>query len=119
MKWIGPALGGVASVIGIVTYATGNMTAPWLPQSKTPEAARTTCVVADPTVDPLNVRTAPDSGRVEDTLEDGVQVWRTNAAPDSREREWAQIALSEGGEPVGWVFADYLDCEPEDQASSP
>jgi hypothetical protein len=123
MKWIGPALGGVASIIGIYAFVTGDMAL----GSKSDEAQTTTverslgstpCVVADPTGTPLNVRAAPQ-GRVEHTLPDGVQVWRVNAAPDAREQEWAQVALSDVGGPVGWVFAAHLDCEPEAPESSP
>lgn len=124
MRWVGDvtgAAGVLASIIGIYVFLTGDMDAPWISKSDTAEVQQASiagaayrgavvCLVADPTDAPLNVRAAPQ-GRLEVTLPDGVQVWRTNAAPDAREQDWAQIALSAGAEPAGWVLAEYLDCE--------
>lgn len=124
MKWVGGVGGtvaGLASVIGIYAWVTGDEDAPWISKPDSAQVQQASvmaanrgvvrCIVADPTNDPLNVRVAPQAETIVIELPDGVQVWRTNAAPDARQNDWAQIALSEGAAPSGWVWAQYLDCE--------
>ncbi|MGH6807731.1 MAG: SH3 domain-containing protein [Ensifer adhaerens] len=69
-----------------------------------------TCVVADPTGTPLNVRTEPN-GRIVMTLADGSKVRRVGERRHAG-KGWALVS-SEAGE-LGWVFAAYRDCVPVD-----
>ncbi|WP_429129075.1 SH3 domain-containing protein [Ensifer sp. 4252] len=68
------------------------------------------CVVADPTGTPLNVRTEPN-GRIVMTLANGSKVRRVGERRQAG-KGWALVS-SVAGE-LGWVFAAYLDCVPVD-----
>jgi hypothetical protein len=69
------------------------------------------CLVADPTPTPLNVRTSPN-GRIVSTLENGVLVSVLDRATDSRGQTWVFVGSAEDQTPIGWVFRDYIDCRP-------
>lgn len=81
----------------------------------TPVAAQSrgsVCVVADPTGTLLNVRTAPN-GRVVGQIANGVWVRVGDMAAENG-KPWAFIHDSDmtgtRGDPLGWVFARYLNC---------
>jgi len=71
-------------------------------------ASAETCIVADPTGTPLNVRVRP-GGAIVGALHNGVAVDVLNSAFDSRGSRWVYISPREAGK-AGWVFRDYLDC---------
>ena len=70
------------------------------------------CVIADPTGTLLNVRTAPN-GRVVGQIANGVWV-RVGDMAAMNGKPWAFIHDSDMtgtlGDPLGWVFARYLNC---------
>lgn len=61
------------------------------------------CVVADPTSTPLNVRATP-GGAIVATIYNGtwVRIVRRSGA-------WVFIA-HDGGHPIGWVYRRFLSC---------
>ena len=63
-----------------------------------------TCVVADPTGTPLNVRATP-GGSVVATIANGTWV-----VVQEYRGQWVHIAHSSSGHPIGWVFRRYLNC---------
>ncbi len=71
-----------------------------------------TCVVADPSGTPLNVRLAPN-GRIVDELANGTWVHIDDVRREHG-KAWAYVAESTPsgriGLPIGWVFRDYLNC---------
>jgi uncharacterized protein YraI len=71
------------------------------------EASAQRCVVSDPTSTQLNVRTSPDGPRRGNmTLPNGLPVVILEVSRDGR---WAFVRYV-GGQEIGWVFRDYLDC---------
>ena len=66
------------------------------------------CRVADPTGTPLNVRRSPN-GPISITLVNGSAVTVIDKSV-SKGKPWAFVARD--GSPVGWVFRDYLNCQP-------
>ena len=70
------------------------------------------CVVADPTGTLLNVRDTPN-GTIVGEIHNGVWVKATDRMT-SRGKPWVFIHDSDRngtlGEPLGWVFADYVKC---------
>lgn len=86
-----------------------------LPLLATPAFAQSvgrTCVVADPSGTPLNVRVTPN-GRIVDELANGTWVYIDDIQRDNG-KAWAYVAESTAGgrvgSPIGWVFRDYLKC---------
>jgi uncharacterized protein YraI len=75
------------------------------------------CVVADPTGTPLNVRAEPN-GQILSTLDNGLSV-EVVAETRADGKRWVQVVA--GGETLGWVFANFLDCSKrgEDMKSAP
>jgi clan AA aspartic protease (TIGR02281 family) len=71
--------------------------------------AQAHCLVADPSVTPLNVRTETN-GRIVGTLENGVPV-RIRSFATNNGRAWARVSAANDPAPLGWVFRDYLTCE--------
>lgn len=69
------------------------------------------CLVADPTGTPLNVRAGPNGQRLS-TLANGSFVDVIAEARVGNKR-WVRVAA--GGEMLGWVFADFLDCARRDE----
>ncbi len=70
------------------------------------------CLVADPSGTPLNLREAPN-GRITGTLPNGRRVSIVSDGaddPDDPDTTWARIADAASGQPLGWVFRRYLDC---------
>jgi hypothetical protein len=66
-----------------------------------------TCVVADPTGTPLNVRNRPN-GTILGALHNDTRVIILDAALVSG-KIWSKIVPVEAGK-VGWVFYSFLDC---------
>jgi hypothetical protein len=71
-------------------------------------SAQPTCLVADPTGTPLNVRKTPD-GTILGTLPNGLPVTVLDMT-SYRGQAWAQIGRTAGHSPIGWVFHKFLDC---------
>lgn len=71
--------------------------------------AQQRCVVTDPTGTPLNVRTHPN-GQVVGIVPNGRPVRILDTAGDPRGRPWAYVAERETGEPIGWVFREFVSC---------
>lgn len=69
---------------------------------------RGTCMVADPTGTPLNVREYPN-GPIVGTLRNGRVVTIHGIRRDNRGRPWAQIYSSDGRN-IGWIFREYISC---------
>ncbi len=75
-----------------------------------------TCVVADPTGTPLNVRAAP-GGRVVASLANATQVRVLEQTLDAKNRRWLRVSTIDGTS-SGWVFADYLKCSADSEQAS-
>jgi hypothetical protein len=71
--------------------------------------AQSRCRVMDPTGTPLNLRTAP-SGPIIGTLENGRLVTVLARAVGPGGKPWVHIASFETGEPLGWVFREFIAC---------
>jgi hypothetical protein len=67
-----------------------------------------TCVVADPTPTPLNIRTKPN-GPIALTMDNGASVHVISQATVNGEA-WSKIGSGQDGPVLGWVFSDYLSC---------
>jgi hypothetical protein len=72
-------------------------------------AASNRCKVMDPTGTPLNVRTAPN-GSIIGSLPNGMLVSITDRSEDQRGKPWAYISRYSDGEPLGWVFREFISC---------
>ncbi|MCV9962160.1 SH3 domain-containing protein [Pararhizobium sp. BT-229] len=75
------------------------------------------CIVADPTGTPLNVRDEPN-GQILSTLDNGLAL---EVVGETRSGGKRWVKVTRNGEPLGWVFADFLDCSSseEDMKSAP
>jgi hypothetical protein len=69
------------------------------------------CIVADPSPTPLNVRTAP-YGRIVGTLSNGQSVRILDHSIDGDGRDWVYVGYG-AGDPIGWVFRDFIVCKGE------
>jgi hypothetical protein len=78
-----------------------------LPQTSIADSGR--CRVTDPTGTPLNVRAAP-SGPIIGTLPNGTLVSITERSSDRNGRAWVYISRNVDGEPLGWVFREFVSC---------
>lgn len=74
-----------------------------------PSLAQERCRVTDPSGTPLNVRTAP-YGRIIGTIPNGRLVSVIDRARDQQGRPWVYIADARTGEPIGWVFREFVSC---------
>ena len=74
----------------------------------TSAVAAKSCIVADPTPTPLNVRGDPN-GKVVLTMENGATV-HVLKQEDLDGKAWSLIGSGEDGPMLGWVFTDYLTC---------
>jgi hypothetical protein len=68
---------------------------------------RNTCVVADPTGTPLNVRTSPN-GKIVGKISNGERI-RISDQTTENGKEWAYISNA-ASRPMGWVFRKFLAC---------
>ena len=66
------------------------------------------CIIADPTPTPLNVRTMP-YGAVIRTIENGSHVHIIDERADQSGNSWVYVADSK---PLGWVYKKYVLCKP-------
>jgi hypothetical protein len=76
-------------------------------QSGGSDRDRTTCVVADPTGSPLNIRTSPN-GKVVGKIANGERI-RISDQRTENGKEWAYISNA-ASRPMGWVFRKFLVC---------
>jgi S1-C subfamily serine protease len=76
------------------------------------------CRVMDPTGTPLNVRTTPN-GHIVGTLSNGTSVRILDLPSIIRGKTWVYVGRSDNGTPIGWVYRDYLDCVPTQEAKRP
>ena len=74
-----------------------------------PATAQQRCTVTDPTGTPLNLRTDPN-GRIVGTVRNGQAVRVLDSTADGRGRPWVYIAETGTGEPLGWVFREFVSC---------
>jgi hypothetical protein len=117
-----PAQVAAASVAPPETISTASSAPAPTPESALPPAAppqpivaapmaagaSRTCVVADPTPTPLNVRTTPN-GPMALTMDNGATVHVISQATVNGE-SWSKIGSGQDGPTLGWVFSDYLNC---------
>ena len=68
---------------------------------------RNTCVVADPTGTPLNIRTSPN-GKIVGKIANGERI-RISDQTTENGKEWAYISNA-ASRPIGWVFRKFLAC---------
>ena len=76
-------------------------------QSGGSDQDRNTCVVADPTGTPLNIRTSPN-GKVVGRVANGERI-RISDQTTENGKEWAYISNT-ASRPMGWVFRKFLSC---------
>jgi len=80
-------------------------------RQESPSAAsdqdRTTCVVADPTGTPLNIRTSPN-GKIVGKIANGERI-RISDQTTENGKEWAYISNA-ASRPIGWVFRKFIAC---------
>ena len=74
-----------------------------------PASAQSRCRVTDPTGTPLNIRTAP-YGRIVGTIANGRLVTIIDRSQDRRGKPWVYIADAYNGEPLGWVYREFVSC---------
>ncbi|WP_296577194.1 peptide-binding protein [Phreatobacter sp.] len=73
------------------------------------EAQSARCRVMDPTGTPLNIRDAPN-GEVIGRIRNGSLVTRLRVREDHRGRPWAYVADRGSGDPLGWVYREFIAC---------
>ncbi len=71
--------------------------------------AQTRCRIMDPTGTPLNIRATP-GGRVVGQLPNGMLVNRAETVRDERGRAWVFLHSRETGDPIGWVYREFVAC---------
>lgn len=71
--------------------------------------AQTRCRIMDPTGTPLNIRETP-GGRVVGQLPNGMLVNRAETIRDERGRAWVFLHSRETGDPIGWVYREFVAC---------
>ena len=72
------------------------------------QVPRGTCLIADPTGTPLNVRASP-GGRVVGNLYNGDYVVMRTTSRDAGGRPWALVGGTDGST-HGWVFREFISC---------
>ena len=72
-----------------------------------PDQDRNSCVVADPTGTPLNIRTSPN-GKIVGKIANGERI-RISDQTTENGKEWAYISNA-ASRPMGWVFRKFLVC---------
>ncbi|CAN7387300.1 SH3 domain-containing protein [Bradyrhizobium sp. LjRoot220] len=73
-----------------------------------PSHDRNTCVVADPTGTPLNIRTSPN-GKIVGKIANGERI-RISDQTTENGKQWAYISNA-ASRPIGWVFRKFLVCK--------
>jgi hypothetical protein len=73
------------------------------------EAQSTRCRVMDPTGTPLNIRDQPN-GVIIGAVRNGRLVTRLRSSQDERGRPWSYVADRDTGEPLGWVYREFIAC---------
>ena len=73
------------------------------------EAQSTRCRVMDPTGTPLNIRDRPN-GAVIGNVRNGTLVTRARSSEDERGRPWVYVVDRSSGEPLGWVYREFIAC---------
>ena len=76
-------------------------------QSAAPDQDRNSCVVADPTGTPLNIRTSPN-GKIVGKIANGERI-RISDQTTEDGKQWAYISNA-ASRPMGWVFRKFLVC---------
>ena len=76
-------------------------------QSGGADQDRNTCVIADPTGTPLNIRTSPN-GKIVGKIANGERV-RISDQTTEDGKQWAYISNT-ASRPMGWVFRRFLSC---------
>ena len=76
-------------------------------QSGGADQDRNTCVVADPTGTPLNIRTSPN-GKIVGKIGNGERI-RISDQTTQDGKQWAYISNT-ASRPMGWVFRKFLAC---------
>jgi hypothetical protein len=76
-------------------------------QSGGSDQDRNTCVVADPTGTPLNIRTSPN-GKIVGKIGNGERI-RISDQTTENGKQWAYISNA-ASRPMGWVFRKFLAC---------
>jgi len=97
----------VARLAGLLAALAMAASAP-VPAQAQAQAPRGACMVSDPTGTPLNLRESP-GGPITGSLENGHIVWLVTTERDGRGRTWALVE-ERRGEPIGWVFREYISC---------
>ena len=72
-----------------------------------PDQDRNSCVVADPTGTPLNIRTSPN-GKIVGKIANGERI-RISDQTTEDGKQWAYISNA-ASRPMGWVFRKFLVC---------
>lgn len=72
-------------------------------------AAQSRCRVMDPTGTPLNIRGGPN-GPIIGKAENGALVSILETTRDARGRAWVYVAHRASGEPLGWVYREFIAC---------
>lgn len=72
------------------------------------QVPRGTCMIADPTGTPLNVRATP-GGPVVGSLYNGDYVVMRTTSRDRNGRNWALVGGTDGST-HGWVFREFISC---------
>lgn len=72
------------------------------------QVPRGTCMIADPTGTPLNVRATP-GGPVVGNLYNGDYVVMRTTSRDRNGRNWALVGGTDGST-HGWVFREFISC---------
>jgi hypothetical protein len=73
------------------------------------EAQSSRCRIMDPTGTPLNIRDRPN-GAVIGNVRNGLLVTRLRSSEDERGRPWSYVADRSTGEPLGWVYREFIAC---------
>ena len=76
-------------------------------QSRATDQDRNSCVVADPTGTPLNIRTSPN-GKIVGKIANGERI-RISDQTTEDGKQWAYISNA-ASRPMGWVFRKFLVC---------
>ncbi|MBR1282823.1 SH3 domain-containing protein [Bradyrhizobium sp. AUGA SZCCT0177] len=76
-------------------------------QSSGADQHRNTCIVADPTGTPLNIRTSPN-GKIVGKIANGERI-RISDQTTEDGKQWAYISNA-ASRPIGWVFRKFLVC---------